>query len=151
MYDFVDRPIDQLNQGGATVLHAMRLWVRRAANGQCACAELRHLFTARGFGAGVGGFGAMMHALHGGARRNVSFRHVGCPRIGEDEAVLLALIRPRCGRAGGARDEAAQMLVCGARLPQFRAGLEALAQGMEQAGGPPRIVGGCHSRREAGS
>ncbi len=150
MYDFVDRPIDQLNESGAVALHGMRVWVRRRAAGQCPCAEMRNLFIPRGFGASLAGFGTMMNALHGGARRNITFLPVTCARIGEDEAVLLALLRTR-DATSGPRDQAAISLVVGARLPHFLQGVEALARGFESRGGPPRVVGERQCGRMPGS
>ncbi|GEM_PF-1699422 len=139
MYEFVDRPVTQLNPTGKLLLLAMRLWARQAASGKCGCVRLQALFAAHGYSDSLGPFRLLMGSLQGGARRNVSFRHPECPDIGEDEAILLALIR-RPDHAPANRFDAARTFVVGARLPHFMAGLDRLDSSFQGRGGPPRIA-----------
>lgn len=149
MYDLIDRPAAHLNRSGSVILLAMRLWARRTAAGKCSCVELRAMFDAHGFRSSTEPFRLFMAALQGGARRNISFYHPNCPEIGEDEAVLLALIRrPRTPSARNL--EVATNLVVGARLPQFVQGLKRLSDSLADCDGGPRIVGASQGGRLSG-
>lgn len=93
MYDFVDQPPSCLTNGGRFLLWAMRGWARAHAKGSCPAGAL-----SRGF-AGVGALTALpeihlaLSLLGKDARDTLTFPPMGCPRIGEDEAVLMALWR----------------------------------------------------------
>lgn len=140
MYEFVDRPLGQLNSNGSMMLQAMRLWVSHASQGRCCCTQLRDVFAAKGFTPGPPGFGAMMQALQRGARRNIVFLPPDCAKIGEDEAVLLAVLTLPL-REQVVRHDAALALVTGAYLQAFLQGAEALSMGLLQGGGLPAMRG----------
>lgn len=138
MYGFVDRPVSQLNSNGQMLLQAMRIWVSRASQGECCCTHLRDLFAAKGFPKGVAGFGLMMQALQRGARRNISFLPPGCGKIGEDEAVLFALVSLPL-REQMIRHDAAHAMVTGAYLEPFLKSVEALGCHLLNSGGLPAM------------
>lgn len=138
MYEFVDRKLESLNGNGRLLLHAMRLWVSSAAEGQCCCTQLQTLFKDKGHEQGMPCFGLLMQCLQRGARRNISFLPPACGKVGEDEAVLLALIR--LGQQGAVpRHSAAQALVTGAYLGPFLQSVEALAGALHCKGGMPAL------------
>ena len=93
MYDFIDQPVESLDNGGRFLLWAMRGWTRATGRGGCAPAAL-----VRGF-AGVGALAALPHfhmamaVLNREAGEPLTLAPMACLQIAEDEALLASLWR----------------------------------------------------------
>lgn len=93
MYDFVDRPVTALDRDGRFLLWAMREWVHTARQGKCATRKMSRAFTSFNAAAVLPDFHVAMVLLSRRARERIMFAPMGCVRIAEHEALLLALWR----------------------------------------------------------
>lgn len=93
MYDFVDRRVDALGQGSRFILWAMRAWVMSIGQGRCPPVALAPAFARMGLLAALPDLHMAMAVLNRDALDTLEFAPLPCPRIGEDEALLLALWR----------------------------------------------------------
>lgn len=93
MYHFIDRPVESLGNGGRFLLWAMRSWVRASAQSVCPPAALHRSFVHMNALAALPDFHVALALLNADAREMLALSPVGCPRIAEDEALLLALWR----------------------------------------------------------
>ncbi|UKK83150.1 hypothetical protein L7H23_11280 [Sphingopyxis sp. BSN-002] len=93
MYDFIDRPVESLNNSGRFLLWAMRGWTRAAAQGACPPAALHRGFAHVNALAALPDFHVALALLNADAREALTLGPTGCSRIAEDEALLLALWR----------------------------------------------------------
>lgn len=103
MYDFVDRPIDQLGNSGRFLLWAMRKWTDAAMRSACPAVLLSQGFTAVGALPALPDFHFAMATLNRRARGQMLLAPMRCGLIGEDEAVMIALWQ------AAAADRAAQL------------------------------------------
>ncbi len=90
MYDFVDRPVGRLCGGSRFVLWAMRAWTDALEHESCPPGSLATPFLRNGAIDALPSFHRVMLAVNRGARDTVMLGPVGCARIGESEAILLA-------------------------------------------------------------
>lgn len=93
MYEFVDQHPDTLDRSSRFLLWAMRKWVHARASGTCPCMALYRGFADAGASAAVSDFHIAMILLNGEPLEQLTLAPMGCRRICEDEAVLLALWR----------------------------------------------------------
>lgn len=91
MYRFLDRPVPELDGTSRLLVWAMRGWVVDAQVGRCACARLRPVFAAARLEPALRDFGMAMYLLNREGTGRLHFCLPDCPRIGDDEARLLAL------------------------------------------------------------
>ncbi|AXB79682.1 hypothetical protein [Novosphingobium sp. P6W] len=93
MYDFIDRPVTELDNDGRFLLWAMRGWVHCAAKGNCPAQSLGRAFAGFNAQAVLPDFHIVMSLLSRRASERVMLAPMGCCRIAEHEAMLLALWR----------------------------------------------------------
>lgn len=93
MYDFIDRPVSELDNDGRFLLWAMRGWVHSAGKGRCPAQSLGRAFAGFNAAAVLPDFHIAMALLSRRAADHLLLAPMGCPRIGEHEALLLALWR----------------------------------------------------------
>ncbi|MFC0204643.1 hypothetical protein [Novosphingobium soli] len=93
MYDFIDRPVTELDNDGRFLLWAIRGWVHSAAKGSCPLRTLGRAFASFNAALVLPDFHMAMSLVSRRATERLSFAPMGCPRIAEHEALLLALWR----------------------------------------------------------
>ncbi len=134
MYAFVDRPVESLCDGGRFLLWAMRGWTLAAARRCCPPQALHRGFAGIGAAAALPDFHVALALLASDARAPLVPKPMACPRIGEDEAMLLGLWRAvGAGDAAGARATLALLVADGAAGP-ILAALTAAAARLDAAG-----------------
>ena len=137
MYSFVDRPVESLSQGSRFALWAMRRWTSARLARTCPPHALSPSFRGMGALDALSPFHLAMVALNSHARVRVEVARIDRYRIGEDEAVLLALWRDSLDPAARPRRDATL-----AQLLDIRAGIaarlfDAAASALAQAGLAP--------------
>jgi len=134
MYAFVDRPVESLCDGGRFLLWAMRGWTLSAARGRCPPQALHRGFAGLGAAPALPDFHVALALLASDTRTPLVLKPMACPRIGEDEAVLLGLWRAvGAGDAAGARATLA-LLVADTAAGPILAALTAAAARLDAAG-----------------
>lgn len=93
MYDFVDRPVECLGNGGRFLLWAMRGWIHSTGRGSCAPAALTRGFAGVGALIALPDFHLAMALLNREARQCLNLAPMACAQIAEDEALLASLWR----------------------------------------------------------
>lgn len=93
MYDYVDRRVDSLDRGGRLLVWAMRGWVTSLGSRQCPAAAIGPGFAAAGIIAALPRFHIAMALLNRNGLKTYGFAPTNCPRVAEDEALLLATVR----------------------------------------------------------
>lgn len=130
MYDYIDRPIAQLDPHGRLMISAMRQWVRARELGRCGCNAINAVFTQGGVVEALPEFHMMMAVLNGdGVRRFV----LGCicdPLVIDDEAVLLALVHAAASGQVAIVEESAARMVAPHMTRVFARSLIRLADGL---------------------
>lgn len=92
MYGFVDQPLAELPAGAGLLVVSMRQWVMALGNRVCPAGRIAAGFAGSGVLPAVQPFMVMMAVLNCHARQTLRFCAPECPRVSEDEAVLLALV-----------------------------------------------------------
>lgn len=134
MYDFIDRPVTELDSDGRFLLWAMRGWVHSAAKGHCPAQSMSRAFAGYNAAAVLPDFHLAMALLSRRARERVMLAPMGCPRIAEHEALLLALWRDvGIGRRDNVRATLAHVVPCDT--------VAAVAQAMSRASAAMTIAG----------
>lgn len=93
MYDFVDRPVESLGNGGRFLLWAMRGWAHATSRGACQPVALTRGFAGVGALAALPAFHTAMALLNRGAHERLNLAPMACTQIAEDEALLVSLWR----------------------------------------------------------
>jgi hypothetical protein len=91
IYHLVDRPNALLGNSGRFLLWAMRGWTHAAERRTCPPQALRRGFASMDALAALTHFHVAMALLNAGGIERLALAPVGCPRIGEDEAILIGL------------------------------------------------------------
>jgi hypothetical protein len=91
VYQFLDRTVSELAPGDALLIWAMRQWVHAMRGGRCPCAALGPTLAARRLGAMLPDFNIAMMLLDREGCAELHFRPVNCGKVGDDEALVLAL------------------------------------------------------------
>ncbi|WP_404477210.1 hypothetical protein [Novosphingobium sp. BL-52-GroH] len=93
MYDFIDRPVSELDNDGRFLLWAMRGWGHCAGKGNCPARSLDRAFAGFNAATVLPDFHLAMALLSRRAAERLVLAPMGCVRIAEHEALLLALWR----------------------------------------------------------
>jgi hypothetical protein len=93
MYDFVDRPVEQLGHGGRFLLWAMRGWIHSASKGNCPPGTLAPAFAHHGVLPALPHVHRLLGELNRRALGTIAFLPLRYALIGEDEAILLQMWR----------------------------------------------------------
>lgn len=91
MYQFVDRPLTSLDDGGRFLVWAMRGWVAAAGTHRCPGTIIAPPFARRNMLSGLQPFLRCMAILNRHGLEQMKFCSARCPHIAEHEAVLLSV------------------------------------------------------------
>ncbi|MEE4451691.1 hypothetical protein [Novosphingobium resinovorum] len=134
MYDFLDRPVTELDNDGRFLLWAMRGWAHSASKGNCPAQSLGRAFAGHNAAAVLPDFHMAMALLSRRANERLAVAPMGCHRISEHEALLLALWRDvGIGRRENVRATLAHVVPCDT--------VAAVAQAMSRASAAMTIAG----------
>ncbi len=134
MYDFLDRPVTELDGDGHFLLWAMRGWAHASAQGSCPPQSLGRAFAGHNATAVLPDFHLAMALIATRAAERVMLAPMGHPRICEHEALLLALWRDvGIGRRENVRATLAHVVPCDT--------VAAVAQAMSRASAAMTIAG----------
>jgi len=133
MYDFVDRPVASLNRGGRMLVWAMRHWVRAVQVGRCPCGDIRPAFEGRTLGAAFPHFHVMMAVLNRHAVEKMRFGPVDCERVGEHEALVLAMVCAARGPDLSQAERTASLILERAQVTHLLVPMAALAHALADA------------------
>lgn len=92
MYDFVDRPVTDLDHGGRFLVWSMRSWVTALTDRKCPGHRVAAAFAKWTMLPGFRPFLRVMAILNGHGLRTFRYCALGCNHVAEDEAVLISLI-----------------------------------------------------------
>lgn len=92
MYGFVDQPVAGLHAGAGLLVLSMRQWVRAVGDRACPAERVVPGFAGLGVLPAVQPFMAMMALLNRHGLETLHFCAPACPRVSEDEAILLSLV-----------------------------------------------------------
>jgi hypothetical protein len=104
LYAYVDRPLDTLDEGCRFLVWSMRAWVTQIGHGTCPARTLGPAFARWKLIGALQPFHRMMLVLNRDGAETLHFAPLPCPRVSEDEAVLIGLVRqiheagPACAR-----------------------------------------------------
>ncbi len=93
MYAFLDRRLDDLDDGARFLVWAMRRWVSAMGERQCPAATVAPAFATRGMIAALPRFHKMMAILNRDGLETFAFAPLTCPCVSESEAILLGMFR----------------------------------------------------------
>lgn len=94
MYDFLDRPVTGLDQGGRFLVWSMRSWVKTMGERQCPGSMLGAAFARWNMIAGLQPFLRMMVLFNLNGLETFQFCALACNHVSEHEAIILSLV---CG------------------------------------------------------
>lgn len=136
MYEFVDRPVDSLCNGGRFTLWAMRQWARAASRGICPLTALTDGFAGMGVLDALDDFARAMTRLDRDALDRLQLAPMACRRICEHEAVLIALWRDAARGAAARLDATLSLLVRQTATPVLAKAMRACAAAFAASGLP---------------
>jgi hypothetical protein len=98
MYEFLDRPVTGLDNGGRFLVWSMRTWVGEAGNKTCPANRLAPPFAHWRMLSGLQPFLRMMALFNRYGLAELSFCALRCNHVSEHEAIILSLL---CSRRDG--------------------------------------------------
>ena len=133
MYDFLDRPVTGLDQGGRFLIWSMRSWVKAMGERQCPGSVLGSAFARWNMIAGLQPFLRMMALFNRNGLETFHFCALPCNHVSEHEAIIVSLVCAlREGRPDSLRDTLA-LLVDEDSIGEVIASLTGLGDSMEAA------------------
>jgi hypothetical protein len=149
MYDFVDRPVTSLDQGGRFLIWSMRAWVKSMHDSRCPCTAIGPAFAKSKMIAGLPSLHRMMLIFNRNALETFRFCALECNRISEHEALILSFVHAmRMARPDVVRETLALVVEEDAVTDLVEA-IVALGRSMAESGifpGLPANTGNCVSR-----
>lgn len=134
MYDFIDRKVATLDEGGRFLVWAMRNWVFAIAERRCPISVLGPVFMKRGIEAALHRFHMGMMILNREALLTLHFAPLQCSIVSEDEALLLHLFGSVRGDMGGPAGETLALLVEQGSVSSMHRALAGTAVTLAEAG-----------------
>jgi hypothetical protein len=92
MYDFVDRPVTNLDQGGRFLVWSMRRWVNALRERQCPASAIGPAFAKWKMITGLQPFHRAMLTFNSRALETFRFCPLPCNHVSEHEAIILSLV-----------------------------------------------------------
>ncbi len=92
MYDFLDRPLTGLDDGGRFLVWSMRMWVTASGERVCPASRLAPPFSHWRMLSGLQPFLRMMVLFNRYGLSNLGFCAMPCNHISEHEAIILSLL-----------------------------------------------------------
>jgi hypothetical protein len=93
MYDFIDRPVATLDNGGRFLVWAMRNWVQAMGERRCPTSAIGPAFLKWRVDRALPDFHMAMMILNKEGLLTLHFAPARCLNVSEDEAMLLQLFR----------------------------------------------------------
>lgn len=125
MYQYVDRPLNTLDEGCRFLVWSMRAWVTAIGHKRCPAQLLAPAFARWRMIGGLQPFHRAMMLFNRDALETFAFCPLACPHVSEHEAVILELITSLRDRGAQATRETLELLVCDDSLGDM---LDALAR-----------------------
>ncbi|HEX7857213.1 MAG TPA: hypothetical protein VF503_26325 [Sphingobium sp.] len=138
MYDFVDRPVTSLDDGGRFLLWTLRNWVKALSEGHCAAAAVGPAFAKWHMMSAFPPFHRMLTILNVHGLGTISIAPLECRRVSEHEAIFLSLISSLEERRPSSLRDTVAMLVDEAHVGSVLASISSLGGAMLEAGIFPR-------------
>ena len=91
MYRYLDKPLNTSNASEKFIVWVLRGWAAAVHSKKCPRHFLRSGFSHKNGEQLFQLFSAFMGILHAGQKRHIHFCNLTCPRISDDEALLLAV------------------------------------------------------------
>lgn len=134
MYDFIDRPVTDLDRGGRFLVWSTRSWVKAVGEKQCPASALAHAFDRWNMLHGLQPFMRMMAQFNRHGLGNFQFCALQCNHVSEHEAIIISLVCSlRDDRPGIAR-KTLDLLVEEEAVGDLILTLSSLGQSMDKAG-----------------
>lgn len=92
MYDFLDRPVTDLDQGGRFLIWSMRNWVKAVAERKCPASVIARAFAKWNMLHGLQPFLRMMAQFNRHGLENFQFCALQCNHVSEHEAIIISLV-----------------------------------------------------------
>ena len=92
MYDFLDRPVTALDNGGRFLIWSMRSWVKASGARTCPANRLAAPFSHWRMLSGLQPFLCMMALFNCYGLNDLGFCALGCNHVSEHEAIILSLM-----------------------------------------------------------
>lgn len=124
MYEYVDRPIQQLDYPSRFFVWSMRQWVLTNMNKRCHCTTLGPAFTKWKMVEALPDFSMAMAHLNESAQEQLVFGQPGCGIVHESEAILLAAHRETLAGNGEVVREISEGLIVGDAVMAFMVALQ---------------------------
>lgn len=141
MYEFLDRPVTSLDQGGRFLVWSMRIWVKTVGESNCPVSAIAPAFAKWQMIGGLAHFHKAMLMFNRNALETFGFCALQCNHVSEHEAIILSLVCSlRDSRPQSVRDTLA-LIVEEERIGDLLAALTALGNSMDKAAiFPTRMV-----------
>jgi len=134
MYDFLDRPVTTLDNGGRFLVWSMRIWVKTMGENQCPVSAIAPAFAKWRMIGGLAHFHKTMLMFNRDALEQFGFCALHCNHVSEHEAIILSLVCSlRDSRPQTVRDTLA-LLVEEDRIGDLLGALSELGRSMDDAG-----------------
>ena len=92
MYDFIDRPVTDLDRGGRFLVWSTRSWVKAVGEKQCPASALAQAFDRWNMLHGLRPFMRMMAQFNWHGLENFQFCALQCNHVSEHEAIIISLV-----------------------------------------------------------
>ena len=133
MYQFLDRPVTSLDQGGRFLIWSMRSWVKAMGERQCPATAIGTAFARWNMIRGLQPFLRMMALFNRNGLETFHFCALPCNHVSEHEAIIVSLVCAlREGRPERLGDTLA-LLVDEDSIGEVIASLTALGDSMDAA------------------
>ncbi|MCT2400249.1 hypothetical protein [Novosphingobium mangrovi (ex Huang et al. 2023)] len=134
MYQYVDRPLDTLDEGCRFLVWSMRAWVTAIGHKRCPAQLLAPAFAKWRMIGGLQPFHHAMLLLNRDALETFAFCPLACPHVSEHEAVVLELVTSLRDRGPQATRETLELLLAGESVGDMLEALSRLGAVMSIAG-----------------
>lgn len=133
MYDFLDRPVTSLDDGGRFLVWALRTWVKALGQEVCPATVVGPAFARCKMIAGLAAFHRIMLLLNAHGLETMRFCSLGCNRVSEHEALVISLVRGMHALRPEAIHGAVSQVIDDDQLPALIENLSGMANAMAAA------------------
>lgn len=92
MYDFLDRPVTDLDHGGRFLVWSMRSWVKAVAERKCPASVITQAFAKWNMLHGLQPFLRVMLQFNRHGLESFQFCALQCNHVSEHEAIIISLV-----------------------------------------------------------
>lgn len=133
MYDYVDQPLNHLDHGSHFLVQSMRHWVQAVHKQRCPACIIGPTFAQWGVMPALAPFQLMMATLNLHGLQDMSFAPCRCPKVGEDEAILISLIATSRNRPVEDMTQLLKLIVTEDQLAPLHNAVDELAKLLAEA------------------